>query len=139
MIHSDTGLCMRLLEGNYAICQLCSGSSIPEWALGGQWASFTMSPRELSLVCLEERVPQGVICQRGWRVLELQGPVDPNSVGVISRISSALAEASIPLCVISAYETDYFLIRDEDLGRAMEVLEGKGSRIGGRSRCGRDR
>lgn len=87
------------------------------------------------MVCSDKAVPSGVASQGGWRVLEVKGPLDLNSTGVIARLSSALAEASIPLCVISTYGTDYFLVKEEDLGRAIEVLEGRGHKIGSSSSC----
>ncbi len=126
---ASTGLCLRLLDGRVAMCQLPAGDSPPKWAWAGEVASITSTPHELSVVCSEKAVPQGVACQGGWRVLELEGPLDPNSIGLIALISSALAQAEIPICVISTCRTDYFLVRDEDLGRALQVLEGKGHRI----------
>lgn len=126
---------MRLLQGTFAICQLPPGESIPGWAWAGEFCCCTVTPQELSLVCSDEAVPPGVTSQAGWRALEVKGPLDPNSTGVIARLSSALAEASIPLCVISTYGTDYLMVRDQDLGKAIEVLEGRGNKV--RSSSGR--
>lgn len=126
---------MRVLEGRFVICQLPPCKSIPGWAWAGELCCFTVTPKELSVVCSDKEVPSEVARQGGWRVLEVKGPLDPNSTGVIARLSSALAEASIPVCVISTYGTDYFLVRDEDLGRAIEVLEGRGNTVESSSGC----
>lgn len=124
-----TGLSLKLLEGKFALCQLPPDDFIPGWAWAGELACVAATPQELSVLCAEKAAPSEVASQKGWRVLEVEGPLDPNTVGVIARISSALAEAAIPLCVISTYGTDYFLVKDEDLRRALEVLEGEGNKI----------
>ncbi len=123
------GLCMKLLDGKFAMCRLPPGSSIPDWAWKGRPASVTSTVEELSILCPEKEVPQGVNCQVGWRVLEVQGPLDPFSVGIIAGLSSALAEAGIPLCVVSTCLTDYFLIREQELEKALEVIQQKGGEI----------
>jgi hypothetical protein len=46
--------------------------------------------------------------------------------GFFSHVSSLLAKKSIPLLAFSAYSTDHILVREEDLDRAVEVLEKDG-------------
>jgi hypothetical protein len=43
--------------------------------------------------------------------------------GFLSHVSALLAKKSIPLLAFSAYSTDHILVREEDLDRAVEVLE----------------
>ena len=42
--------------------------------------------------------------------------------GIMAKISAVLAEAEISNLAISTFETDYVLVRKEDLKRAVEVL-----------------
>jgi hypothetical protein len=43
--------------------------------------------------------------------------------GFLSHVSALLAKKSIPLLAFSAYSTDHILVKEEDLDRAVEVLE----------------
>jgi hypothetical protein len=88
--------------------------------------SITRSPDELSIVCLEGRVPQTVSCERGWRCLEVVGPFTFETIGVLASLASPLASAGVPILCISTYDTDYLLVRERDLPRAVEALRAAG-------------
>jgi hypothetical protein len=54
------------------------------------------------------------------------GPHDFSLTGVISSLVVPLAEAEVPIFVISTFESDYVLVRSSDLARAADALEGAG-------------
>lgn len=64
--------------------------------------------------------------ERGWSGLMVEGPLDFALVGVLAELSGALADASISLCAISTWDTDYLLVRAEDRQRVTETLERQG-------------
>ncbi len=120
-----------LLQESFGVCRLESSSRIPEWALRGEFFSITRTNQELSIVALEESIPVGVKAERGWRVLGILGVLDFSLVGVIAEISSILAQESISIFVVSTYDTDYILVREDRVYKAIHALGGAGYRVKG--------
>src|SRR5437868_1685642 len=74
--HRGTGMptfsaSLRLLPGNYAVCRLPADQVVPPWVAMGEFASITRTEEELSIVCSEGVVPEGVRGERGWRALRV--------------------------------------------------------------------
>ncbi len=84
--------------------------------------SLTRTGEELSVVCAENLVPVDVQAERGWRALRVAGVIDFSVGGVLATLAVPLAEAGISVFAISTYNTDYLLVKEHDLGRAIEVL-----------------
>lgn len=122
---------LHVLEGSYAICRMDPGDRAPAWATRGTFFSITRTPAELSIVCEVAAVPAGVLCERGWRVLAVQGPLDFNLTGVVAGLTSVLAAASISVFVVSTYDTDYLLVREGGLRRGIEALGAAGHAVSG--------
>jgi len=81
---------------------------------------------ELSIVCAEDRIPDGVRAERGWLALKLEGPFPFVMTGVLASFLQPLAEAEIPIFAISTFDTDYVLIKPEHLEAAVEALGAAG-------------
>jgi hypothetical protein len=92
----------------------------------GPFRSVTRTDHEVSVVCRDHDVPEGESVDRGWTVLEVMGPLDFSLSGVVASLVTPLAEAELPIFVISTFESDYVLVRSSDLGRAADALEGAG-------------
>jgi hypothetical protein len=116
---------LDLLKGDYAVVRLNPGSAVPEWACG-ELVSVTRTPDEVSIVCESARVPEGVRQESGWRCLRVRGPLEFSMVGVLSALAEPLARASIPIFVISTFDTDYLLVGEAHVDRAVAALEGAG-------------
>lgn len=114
------------MPGTFAICRLDSDAPIPEWAHIG-FFSITRTPDELSIVCKEEIVPEGVTGEKGWRCLQVMGPLDFALTGILASLAAPLAEAGISIFAISTYDTDYFLVKE--LNRAIAVLSNSGHNV----------
>ena len=93
--------------------------------------SATRTDSELSLVCREEDVPRDASAERGWCALELAGPLDFSLTGVVAALVTPLAEAEVPIFILSTFETDYLLVRERDLQRSVEALTGAGHEVDG--------
>jgi hypothetical protein len=91
----------------------------------------TRSDTELSVVCREEDVPAGASAERGWRALEVAGPLDFSLTGIVASLVSPLADAAVPIFVLSTFDTDYLLVREPDLPRAVEALRAAGHTVDG--------
>jgi hypothetical protein len=124
-----TPLRLQVLAERFAVCRLPPDAPIPPRPQAcGLW-SATLTGHELSLVLPESVAPPGVPTERGWRALEVAGPLDFALTGVMASLSGALAAAGISLFVVSTYDTDYVLVREHDLARAKEALEAAGHRV----------
>ena len=77
---------------------------------------------ELSILCHEERVPDGVRAERGFRCLRVAGSLDFSAVGILHALVEPLARARISLLALSTFDTDYLLVRDEDWPAATRAL-----------------
>ena len=124
-----TNLTLSLLPENYSICRLGPEADIPPWALAGDFYSVTRTKKELSLVCSQEFVPVGVQCEKGWRCILVSGSLDFSLTGILASLTNSLAEAGISVFAISTFDTDYLLVKADNLKRAVLELEEAGHRI----------
>jgi uncharacterized protein len=122
-------LTLHLLDGRFAVCRLAPDTATPPWAVGGPLVSVTRTREELSIVCGEDAVPEGIRCERGWRCFQLQGPIPFNQIGVLASLTAPLAAADISLFALSTFDTDYLLVKTEVVERAVEVLKGAGHAV----------
>ncbi|AWK87993.1 ACT domain-containing protein [Azospirillum thermophilum] len=123
LVKEQTGLTLSILPQRLAVAQLPPGSGLPGWL---DWTaplvSVTRTGEELSILCDEARIPDGVKAERGWRAFKVQGPLDVSLFGILARIAVPLAQAHVPIFAMSTYDTDYVLVRADDLEKAAEVL-----------------
>ena len=62
----------------------------------------------------------------GFRI---EGQMDFSLIGILSGISTVLAEKKIGIFAVSTYNTDYILVKEENFGRAMDALEKAGYEV----------
>ncbi len=129
MIEKAYKLTLVPVEGAYAVCRLAPDGPLPEWVGSGPFVSITRTRDELSVVCREEVVPEGVQCQPGWRCLRVAGTLDFALVGILAALLDPLAAAGISVFVVATYDTDYLLVKQADFPRAVEVLQRVGHAV----------
>jgi hypothetical protein len=122
---------LHTLDELYAIVRLEPDAELPDWVRGGHFWSATRSESELSVVCREEDVPTDASAERGWCALELAGPLDFSLTGVVAALVTPLAEAAVPIFVLSTFETDYLFVRERDLERSVDALAEAGHSVDG--------
>ena len=85
---------------------------------------------EKSLVCLTEDVPSNVIEREdGWRAFRIEGVLDFSLIGILAKIATLLAEEEIGIFVVSTFNTDYVLVKEEQEQKALETLSRMGMRL----------
>jgi hypothetical protein len=110
--------------GPYAVCRLKPGAAIPAWTRGeAGWLSITRSEHELSIVAADAIVPDEVHAARGWSMLRIRGRLEFDQVGILALLTRVLAEAEIPVFVVSTFDTDYVLVPQDAAVRASDALE----------------
>ena len=123
-------LTLELLKGNYGVCRLSPQEGIPTWSQQGEFYSITQTSEELSVVCLEDFVPEEVeIVEKAWRILKIVGPLDFSLIGILAKISELMADYQISVFAISTYNTDYTLVKQDKVDQAIKALKESGYNI----------
>ncbi len=98
--------------------------------LDARYCFIGKTDAEKSLVCLTADVPENAIARDdGWRGFHIEGVLDFALIGILSKISSILAENSISIFALSTYNTDYVLVKRDSYARALAILARAGYTI----------
>jgi len=125
----EVHLSLVVLRETFAVCKLTQGVPIPDWATQGRFSSITRTPDELSILCGQEHVPEGVAHEGDWRCLQVIGPLAFSMVGILLSLLSPLAQAGIGIFAVSTYDTDYLFVKARDLEAAVHALAQSGHHI----------
>ncbi|WP_328463853.1 ACT domain-containing protein [Actinoplanes sp. NBC_00393] len=125
---------LDLLPGEYAVCRLPAGSTLPATLTTGpddkSVISVTWGVDELSVICPNDRIPDGAEADTAWRCLRVAG-LDLAMTGVLASLVGPLAEARVNIVTFSTYDTDYLLVPTVRLTEAVNTLTAAGHRIAG--------
>jgi hypothetical protein len=117
------------IPGLLAVCRLSPADAVPSWANGPGFVSITRTDDELSIVCPDGLVPRGTQCMRAYVAKRVAGTLAPELVGVLLSLATPLADAGIPILAIGTHDTDYVLVREADLDRAVGALQHAGHEV----------
>lgn len=118
---------LEVLETELAICKL---KSLEDIDIDGELYFLCKTDDEISLVCPASAIPRDAIEQStGWRAFRICGTLDFSLVGILSKISGILAAEDIGLFAVSTFNTDYILVKEQYLNRAIESLSNNGYRF----------
>jgi hypothetical protein len=120
---------MTILPGRFAVARLEPSAEVPAWAAGGSLVFVARTPDELSIVVDAAAVPAGVRHEADFAALAVVGPLDFGMVGILARITAALASAGVSILAQSTFDTDYVLVRGGDLATAVAALQADGIAI----------
>jgi hypothetical protein len=98
-------------------------------AVPASFFSVTRTPDELSIVCVESQAPDDAKSERGWRVLQVIGPLEFSLTGILAAIAAPLAAAGVSIFAISTFDTDYVLVKEENLAKALDALRAADHRV----------
>lgn len=125
---------LDLLPGEYAVCRLPAGSSLPASLTSGpddkSVISVTWGMDEISIICPSDRVPDGAEVDTAWRCLRVAG-LTTAMTGVLASLVGPLADARVNIVTFSTYDTDYLLVPTVRLTEAVNTLTAAGHRIAG--------
>ncbi|MGA8265079.1 MAG: ACT domain-containing protein [Ignavibacteriaceae bacterium] len=118
----ETRLSLSIMPKRLAVCRLEKNAPIPSWATDDTFFSISRTDNELSIVCPENRVPNNIEVEKNWRTIKVLGPLGFSLTGILASIANALSEAKISIFAISTFDTDYILVKNKNLERAIKVL-----------------
>jgi uncharacterized protein len=119
-----------LSANKYSIYKFQKDSVLPDWIYSSEFCSVTRTDEELSVViAMTDHISDWIVSSDNWRILKIEGPLDFSLIGVIADISAILKEVKVSVFVISTYNTDYILIKEDDLNTSLVSLQKKGYNI----------
>jgi hypothetical protein len=113
---------VTVMPGEVAVCRLPPDADVASLVAAQPIYSITRTADELSLVCPVESVPDGAAVERGWRVIKVSQLLDFAQVGLLASLLDPLMKERVSVFVISTYNTDYVLVKEEDLKVAITAL-----------------
>lgn len=111
---------IKKIDKNFSICKVTDFSKVN---LDSEYCFIAKTDEEMSLVCITENTPDNTIERDdGWRAFRIEGVLDFSMIGILSEISTLLAQNQIGIFAISTYNTDYILVKEENYLRASEIV-----------------
>lgn len=120
---------LKRLDGDYAIARLDAGAAFPVWADGSGFVSISRTDDELSIVCLQSRIPEPVKQDRDWTCFKFQGPFAFDETGVVLSVIKPLSENKIGIFVVSTFDGDHLLVKTVDAAASISHLIAVGHTI----------
>ncbi|MCM1285925.1 MAG: ACT domain-containing protein [Acetobacter sp.] len=115
---------LKKLDYDLTVCKVQSADDID---LSKEFYFIGKTDEEYSLVCITEDTPDNT-AQRddGWKGFRIQGVLDFSLIGILSRITTILADNEIGIFAVSTFNTDYLLVKKENFEKALTVLSEAG-------------
>ena len=111
---------LKRMEHDLTVCKTARFGDID---MSASFFFIARTDEEISLVCRTADTPANTTAREdGWRAFRVEGVLDFSLVGILSRISAVLSENGIGIFALSTYNTDYILVKAEDMDRAMDAL-----------------
>ena len=118
---------IKKLPYELSVCKVADISAID---LNDDFFFVGKTDEEISLVCKTEDVPSETTAREdGWKGFRIEGVLDFSLIGILSKISTILAENKIGIFAVSTYNTDYILVKEDNFERALNVLSEAGYEI----------
>lgn len=116
---------IKKLNLDFSVCKVKDFSQVD---LNSEFCFIGKTDEEKSLVCVTDTVPENVTERNdGWRAFRIEGVLDFSLIGILSKISSLLAENEIGIFAVSTYNTDYILTKSQN--KALQVLSDAGYEV----------
>ncbi|WP_334061643.1 ACT domain-containing protein [Alteromonas genovensis] len=115
----------------FTIHSLDPDASIPSSVLNSPLFFLGKTEDELSIVVPESVQVDSVDSDENWRALELLGPLHLSMVGIMAELGHVLAAVKVAIFVVSTFDTDFFLVKDNKLNDAVKALKKAGYTVNG--------
>lgn len=118
---------IKKLDYDFSVCKVKDYSEVN---FDSEYYFIGKTDEEYSLVCITKDVPDNATSRDDdWKAFRIQGVLDFSLIGILSEISTLLAENRIGIFAVSTYNTDYILTKKDNYGKALKVLSDAGYEI----------
>ena len=83
---------------------------------------MTRTDDELSITCLQDRVPGTVKHDGDWVAFKLQGPFAFDETGIVLSVIQPLSENELGIFLVSTFDGDHLLVKAADQEAARQHL-----------------
>ncbi|WNC67154.1 ACT domain-containing protein [Thalassotalea nanhaiensis] len=113
---------LQVLDELFTIHSFTPETEIPSSVFSAKVYFISKTYDELSIVVPEDIQLNSLESESGWRALEVLGPLGFSLTGILSNIAGVLAEKEISIFAISTFDTDYILVKQDTLKKAVNSL-----------------
>jgi len=117
-----TALTLRLLDDTFSIHSLAVDSKIPSEVFEASVYFIGKTFEEISIVLPSSITLNSEDCEPDWQAFEVVGPLDFILTGILSSISTVLANEKISIFAVSTFDTDYILVKSNKVDDAISTL-----------------
>lgn len=117
---------LRTVSGRYGVARLEAEADCPQWFNGPGFSSVIRADDEHTLICLEDRIPDGVEVERDWVCLRTVGPFPFGAAGIVQSLIEPLSANGIGVFVVCTFDGEHLLISADDLDKAHLHLSNAG-------------
>jgi uncharacterized protein len=104
---------LRVVPGIYGIARMAQDAPIPSWASGPGFSAMIRADDELTLVCLQNRIPD-------------VGPFSFSASGIVLSIIAPLSAQDIGIFVVCTFDGEHVLVADQHWEASLKCLEDAG-------------
>ena len=122
-------LTIRRVDGRFAVHRLDADAELPSGLPRDTLVSVTRTPEELSVVVPDGTDIPGSRVERGWACFCVVGPLAFSWTGIVASLSTALADAGVPVFVLSTFDTDWILVPGDRADDATTAFEAAGHEV----------
>lgn len=127
-------LTLEPLPGPMSIARFEPDAPAPAWLERSPIVATLRSEREFSVLCATAAIPAEAGAAGVWRHgfvgWRIAGELAFEMVGVLGRLTGALAGRAVPSMAMSSFQTDYILVSEDDREAARGALLSAGFAVG---------
>jgi uncharacterized protein len=115
---------LKIIDCELTVCKISGTDEIP---FQDEFVFVGKTDEELSLVCSTASVPKTCTTREdGWKGFRVEGTLDFSLIGILAKMADILANHKISVFVVSTFNTDYVLVKSEELEYAVKLLQERG-------------
>ena len=118
---------LLILPDEFGLYQFDRGHQLKAEVLNQlSWYTLSKTTSELSLLCPAQE--QCVVAEAAskkelsWRCFQVNAQMDFSLVGILASIIDPLRDNKVPVFVVSTFDTDYVLVKEDMLEKAIGIL-----------------
>ena len=120
---------LKILDRQFSIYRFSPTTEVPPRIFNEPYFWIGKTDEELSIVCDAKLRLRGGQCNPGWTCFKILGPLDLSEIGILSELSTILASSKISIFALSTFDTDYILVKTENLAKATRTLMDNGYQV----------
>ncbi|ADL05815.1 ACT domain-containing protein [Lacrimispora saccharolytica] len=123
---------LKRICAEFSVCKLSRSADLAKLDMTSGFWFLGKTDQEVSLVCETPLVP----ChteerEDGFMAFRIEGILDFSLIGILSELSTILADHGIGIFAVSTFNTDYILVKKENYESALMHLEAAGYTVTG--------